>query len=129
VLFRSSFDTFDFKNAIPIINEDTEFFPLLNQQDEDDMKEADLPEELAILPLRNTVLYPGVIIPITVGRDKSIRLIKEAYKNNRIIGVVAQREMNVEDPDFEDLYQIGTAANIIKVLQMPDGNTTVILQG
>lgn len=125
----SSFDTFDFKNAIPIINEDTEFFPLLNQQDEDDMKEADLPEELAILPLRNTVLYPGVIIPITVGRDKSIRLIKEAYKNNRIIGVVAQREMNVEDPDFEDLYQIGTAANIIKVLQMPDGNTTVILQG
>lgn len=125
----SSFDTFDFKNAIPIINEDTEFFPLLNQQEEDDMKEADLPEEMAILPLRNTVLYPGVIIPITVGRDKSIRLIKEAYKNNRIIGVVAQREMNVEDPDFEDLYQIGTAANIIKVLQMPDGNTTVILQG
>ncbi len=125
----SSFDTFDFKNAIPIINEETEFFPLLNQQDEDDLKEEDLPEELAILPLRNTVLYPGVIIPITVGRDKSIKLIKEAYKQSKIIGVVAQREMNVEDPDFNDLYQIGTAAVIIKVLQMPDGNTTVILQG
>lgn len=125
----SSFDTFDFNQAIPIINEDTEFFPLLNQQDEEDMKSADLPDELPILPLRNTVLYPGVVIPITVGRDKSIKLIKDSYKRNKLIGVVAQREMNVEDPEFDDLYSIGTAAVIIKVLQMPDGNTTVILQG
>lgn len=125
----SNFDTFDFNHAIPIINEDTEFFPLLNQQDEEDMKDTEIPEELPILPLRNTVLYPGVVIPITVGRDKSIKLIKDSYKRNRLIGVVAQKEMNVEDPDFEDLYDIGTAAVIIKVLQMPDGNTTVILQG
>lgn len=125
----SSFDTFDFNHAIPIINEDTEFFPLLNQQDEEDLKDSEIPDELPILPLRNTVLYPGVVIPITVGRDKSIKLIKDSYKRNRLIGVVAQREMNVEDPDFEDLYSIGTAAVIIKVLQMPDGNTTVILQG
>jgi len=125
----SSFDTFDFNHAIPIINEDTEFFPLLNQQDEEDMKDTEIPEELPILPLRNTVLYPGVVIPITVGRDKSIKLIKESYKRNRLIGVVAQKDMNVEDPDFEDLYKIGTVAVIIKVLQMPDGNTTVILQG
>src|SRR5690554_1334039 len=125
----SSFDNFDFNQAFPVINEDTEFFPLLNQQDEEDMKDTEIPEELPILPLRNTVLYPGVVIPITVGRDKSIKLIKDSYKRNRLIGVVAQKEMNVEDPDFEDLYDIGTAAVIIKVLQMPDGNTTVILQG
>lgn len=125
----SSFDTFDFHHAIPIINEDTEFFPLLNQQDEEELNDADIPDELPILPLRNTVLYPGVVIPITVGRDKSIKLIKEAYKRSKIIGVVAQKEMNVEDPDFEELYRIGTAAVILKVLQMPDGNTTVILQG
>lgn len=125
----SSFDNFDFNQAFPVINEDTEFFPLLNQQDEEDMKDTEIPEELPILPLQNTVLYPGVVIPITVGRDKSIKLIKDSYKRNRLIGVVAQKEMNVEDPDFEDLYDIGTAAVIIKVLQMPDGNTTVILQG
>ncbi len=125
----SSFDTFDFHHAIPIINEDTEFFPLLNQQDEEELNDADIPDELPILPLRNTVLYPGVVIPITVGRDKSIKLIKEAYKRSKIIGVVAQKEMNVEDPDFEELYRVGTAAVILKVLQMPDGNTTVILQG
>lgn len=125
----SNFDPFDFNQAIPIINEDTEFFPLLSQQDEDEMSNADLPESLSVLPLRNTVLFPGVVIPITVGRDKSIKLVKEAYKGDRIIGVVAQENMTIEDPTFEQLYQVGTVAMIIKILQMPDGNTTVIIQG
>nr|WP_199158743.1 endopeptidase La [Pedobacter sp. ASV2] len=122
-------DIFDFNSAMPMINEDTEFFPLMSQQDEDDMNNEETPETLAILPLRNTVLFPGVVIPITVGRDKSIKLIKEAYKGNKIIGVVSQKDVSIEDPTFEQLNNVGTVANIIKLLQMPDGNTTVIIQG
>jgi len=122
-------DIFDFQTAMPIINEDTEFFPLMSQQDEDEMNNEETPETLAILPLRNTVLFPGVVIPITVGRDKSIKLIKEAYKGNKIIGVVSQKDVSIEDPTFEQLNTVGTVANIIKLLQMPDGNTTVIIQG
>lgn len=125
----SKFDTFDFHQAIPIISEDTEFFPLLSPQDEDEMRNEDIPEVLSILPLRNTVLFPGVVIPITVGRDKSIKLIKEAYKGSKTIGVVSQKDMTFEDPSFDQLNTIGTVANIIKILQMPDGNTTVIIQG
>ncbi|RYF24874.1 MAG: AAA family ATPase, partial [Flavobacteriales bacterium] len=124
----SNQDPFDF-NTLPIINEDTEFFPLMSQQDEDDMNSEETPEILSILPLRNTVLFPGVVIPITVGRDKSIKLIKEAYKGDRIIGVVAQKDVSIEDPTFEQLHSVGTVAHIIKMLQMPDGNTTVIIQG
>lgn len=122
-------DQFDFSNALPIINEDTEFFPLMSQQDEDEMNNEETPEVLPILPLRNTVLFPGVVIPITVGRDKSIKLIKEAYKGDKIIGVVSQLDVSVEDPSFEQLNSVGTVAHIIKMLQMPDGNTTVIIQG
>lgn len=122
-------DIFDFNSAMPIINEDTEFFPLMSQQDEEEMNNEETPETLAILPLRNTVLFPGVVIPITVGRDKSIKLIKEAYKGNKIIGVVSQKDVSIEDPTFEQLNSVGTVANIIKLLQMPDGNTTVIIQG
>lgn len=122
-------DPFDFINTLPIISEDTEFFPLLSQQDEDNMNSEETPEILSILPLRNTVLFPGVVIPITVGRDKSIKLIKEAYKGDRVIGVVAQRDVSIEDPTFEQLHGVGTVAHIIKMLQMPDGNTTVIIQG
>lgn len=129
IIHMSKFNTFDFNQAIPIISEDTEFFPLLSQQDEDEMSNEDIPEVIAILPLRNTVLFPGVVIPITVGRDKSIKLVKEAYKGDRTIGVVSQKDMTVEDPSFDQLHKIGTVANIIKVLQMPDGNTTVIIQG
>ena len=101
----------------------------MSQQDEDDMNSEETPEILSILPLRNTVLFPGVVIPITVGRDKSIKLIKEAYKGDRIIGVVAQKDVSIEDPTFEQLHSVGTVAHIIKMLQMPDGNTTVIIQG
>jgi ATP-dependent Lon protease len=122
-------DLFDFNNAMPIINEDTEFFPLMSQQDEEDMNNEETPESLAILPLRNTVLFPGVVIPITVGRDKSIKLIKEAYKGDKIIGVVSQKDVSIEDPTFDQLNSVGTVAHIIKLLQMPDGNTTVIIQG
>lgn len=122
-------DQFDFGNALPIINEDTEFFPLMSQQDEDEMNNEETPDILAILPLRNTVLFPGVVIPITVGRDKSIKLIKEAYKGDKIIGVVSQLDVSIEDPTFDQLNKVGTVAHIIKMLQMPDGNTTVIIQG
>ncbi|WP_407428277.1 endopeptidase La [Arcticibacter sp.] len=119
----------DFNHSLPIINEDTEFFPLMSQEDEEEMNNEETPEMLSILPLRNTVLFPGVVIPITVGRDKSIKLIKDAYKGDRTIGVVSQRDVAVEDPTFDQLNKVGTVALIIKMLQMPDGSTTVIIQG
>ncbi len=119
----------DFNQSLPIINEDTEFFPLMSQEDEEEMNNEQTPEVLSILPLRNTVLFPGVVIPITVGRDKSIKLIKDAYKGDRTIGVVSQRDVAIEDPAFDQLNIVGTVALIIKMLQMPDGSTTVIIQG
>lgn len=112
-----------------IIDDDTEFIPLLSQEDEDQMNQQDIPSILSILPLRNTVLFPGVVIPITVGRDKSINLIKDANKGDKIIGVVAQKDVSIEDPLFEDLNQVGTVAQVLKMLRMPDGNTTIIIQG
>lgn len=124
-----SYDPFDFKNTLPVINEDSEFFPLMSSEDEEEMNNEQVPEALAILPLRNTVLFPGVVIPITVGRDKSIKLIREANKGERIIGVVSQQDVSIEDPTFSQLNKVGTTALIVKMLQMPDGNTTVILQG
>jgi ATP-dependent Lon protease len=124
-----SFDPFEFNSAVPIINEDSEFFPLMSTEDEEEMNNEELPPVLSILPLRNTVLFPGVVIPITVGRDKSIKLIRDANKGNRMIGVVSQQDVAIEDPSFDQLNKIGTIALIIKMLQMPDGNTTVILQG
>ncbi len=124
-----SFDPFEFKSALPVINEDSEFFPLMSSEDEEEMNNEQLPEVLSVLPLRNTVLFPGVVIPITVGRDKSIKLIRDANKGSRLIGVVAQQDVAIEDPSFSQLHNVGTIALIIKVLQMPDGNTTVILQG
>jgi len=112
-----------------IMDTETEFFPLLSSEDEKIMNSEEVPEELPILPLRNTVLFPGVVIPITVGRDKSIKLIKKTYEGNRTIGVVAQKDPDVEDPKFTDLNKIGTVARLIKILRMPDGNTTAIIQG
>ncbi len=116
-------------NVSDILDSDTEFIPLLSAEDEQLMNAEELPEDLAILPLRNAVLFPGVVFPITVGRDKSIRLIKEAYKKEKVIGVVAQRDPSIEDPSSNDLHEVGTVAQILKTLQMPDGNTTVIIQG
>lgn len=112
-----------------IMEDETEFIPLLSAEDEELINAEEVPSVLPILPLRNTVLFPGVVIPITVGRDKSIKLIKEYYKSERIIGVVSQKDADIEDPAFEDLNLIGTVAYIIKILQMPDGNTTAIIQG
>ncbi len=113
----------------PVMDEDTDFIPLLSIEDEDNMHAETTPEILSILPLRNTVLFPGVVIPITVGRDKSISLIKEANKGNKTIGVVTQKNDGIEDPMPEDMHNVGTVAQIIKMLRMPDGNTTVIIQG
>ncbi len=112
-----------------MIENETEFIPLLSAEDEEQMNAEEVPEILPILPLRNTVLFPGVVIPITVGRDKSIKLIKEYYKGSRIIGAVAQKDLEIEDPGTKDLNEIGTIAYIIKLLQMPDGSTTAIIQG
>ena len=112
-----------------IIGEDKEeLVQLINPEEETDFQDGDLPEELSVLPIKNTVLFPGVVIPITVGRKKSIRLVKKAYSNSRIIGVVAQRKPN-EEPNPEDLYRVGTVAKILKMLVLPDGNTTIIIQG
>jgi len=112
-----------------LIDDDSEFIPLLTSEDEEQMNTEETPAELSILPLRNTVLFPGVVIPITVGRDKSIKLIKDAYKGNKTIGVVSQKDIGIEDPQFSDLNKVGTIAFIVKMLRMPDGNTTVIIQG
>ncbi len=109
--------------------EDSEFIPLITSEDEDNFNIQDIPELLPILPLRNTVLFPGVVIPITVGRDKSIRLIREAHNGSKIIGVLSQKDAGIEDPNEEDLNRVGTVAQILKMLRMPDGSTTAIIQG
>jgi ATP-dependent Lon protease len=114
----------------PLVQDDSEeLIQLINPDQESDLKLEDLPDELSILPIKNTVLFPGVIIPITVTRQKSIRLIKKAYSESRIIGVVAQKNKAAEEPAIEDLYKFGTIARIIKMLVLPDGNTTIIIQG
>ena len=111
------------------LNDEAELIPLMTPEDEEAINKEKLPETLAILPLRNTVLFPGVVIPITAGRDKSIKLINEANKGTKVIGVVSQKDELVEDPKLEDINTIGTVARILRVLKMPDGNTTVIIQG
>ncbi len=112
-----------------IIDADSEFIPLLSAEEEELIAAEKIPDVLPILPLKNTVLFPGVVIPITVSRDKSIHLVRDVYKKSRFVGVVSQRNAEIEDPSFEDLNRIGTFATIIKILQMPDGSTTVIIQG
>ena len=115
--------------SLQTIDEDAEFIPLMTTEDEEEIEKEAVPQELPILPLRNTVLFPGVVIPITAGRDKSIKLLNDAYKKKTIIGVVAQKNPSVEDPSVEDIHTTGTVAKILRVLKMPDGNTTVIIQG
>jgi ATP-dependent Lon protease len=112
-----------------LADDEPDLIPLLSTEDEEQINSEKIPEVLSILPLRNTVLFPGVVIPITVGRDKSINLIKDAYKGEKIIGVVSQKDVGIEDPNFDDLNPVGTVAFILKMLRMPDGNTTVIIQG
>jgi ATP-dependent Lon protease len=111
-------------------DEDTgEFVQLITPDAEDWLPEEQIPTDLPILPIKNTVLFPGVVIPITVGRQKSIRLVKKAYRGKKVIGVVAQKNMKVEDPGENDIHKVGTLARILKLLILPDGNTTIIIQG
>ncbi|HEY4205654.1 MAG TPA: endopeptidase La [Puia sp.] len=111
--------------------DDMDFMPIipLNESDNESLHDIEIPKELPVLPLRNTVLFPGVVLPITVGRDKSIKAVNDAYKADRLIGVLAQKDSNIEDPSVADLEDVGTVAKIIKMIKMPDGGTTVILQG
>jgi len=111
------------------LDEESDFIPLISEEDEDVLDKSDVPGLLPVLPLRNTVLFPGVVIPITVGREKSIRLIREYYKKNKIIGTIAQNDPDIDDPQIEDLFRIGTVAQIIKILEMPDETTSIIIQG
>ena len=111
--------------------DDLDFMPIipLNESEGGNADQIDVPATLPLLPLRNTVLFPGVVIPITVGRDKSIKAIAESYKTDKLVGVLAQKDSSVEDPGVGDLVVIGTVAKIIKLIKMPDGGTTAILQG
>lgn len=109
----------DFEQAIP----------LMSEEEEKKLTESEIPDSLPILPLKNTVLFPGVVVPITVGRDRSLALVKEAYENDKTIGVVAQKDESVEDPDPQDLFQYGTVAQILKLIKMPDGSKSIVIQG
>ncbi|SDG01159.1 endopeptidase La [Chitinophaga filiformis] len=110
--------------------EEMEFMPIIPLNEENDgLEDEKIPDELALLPLRNTVLFPGVVLPITVGRDKSIKAVNDAYKADKLIGVVAQKDSTVEDPNLVDLTDVGTVARIVKLIKMPDGGTTIIIQG
>src|SRR5215216_625041 len=121
-----SFENFFQKNE-----DEMDFIPIipLNETDGENMDGIEIPPEISLLPLRNTVLFPGVVLPITVGRDKSIKAVNDAYKSNKLIGVVAQKDSAVEDPVAKDLEDIGTIAKIVKQIKMPDGGTTIIIQG
>ncbi len=125
---ETNFTNFD-NMSLQGIDDESDLIPLLTAEDEEEMNNEGLPETLPILPLRNTVLFPGVVIPITAGRDKSINLIKDANNGSKVIGVVSQKDEVVENPGINDINTLGTVARILRVLQMPDGNTTVIIQG
>ena len=115
--------------SVQDIDENSELIPLMTTEDEKEIIKENLPKTLPILSLRNTVLFPGVVIPINAGRDKSIKLINDANKSNKLIGVVAQKNKSTENPGIDDIYHLGTVAKILRVLKMPDGNTTIIIQG
>ncbi len=121
-------------NRLPLFLEDNDpdaptSIPLLTPDEEEKMHKASLPEDLPVLALKNTVLFPGVVLPITVGRDTSLKLVKDAYGGDRVIGVVSQRDDEVENPDPDDLYRVGTAAQILKLIKMPDGSVSIVIQG
>ena len=114
---QNEFD--DFEQAIP----------LMSEEEEKELTQSEVPDELPILPLKNTVLFPGVVVPITVGRDRSLKLVKEAYESDKTIGVVSQKDEEDEDPDGNDLYEVGTVAQILKLIKMPDGSKSIVIQG
>ncbi len=111
------------------IDDDSEFIPIITDEEEEESLKLNVPDVLPILPLRNTVLFPGVVIPITIGREKSLKLVKEVYRKNKILGAVAQNNVGIDEPEMNDLYKTGTVAQILKILEMPDGSTSVIIQG
>ena len=110
-------------------DDEPDFVPLFSLEEDDEKQGEIFPDSLPILPLKNTVLFPGIVTPITVGRDKSIRAVQKAYEDNRYIGVLSKKDMKIEAPSPRDLYRIGTVARILKLLKIPDGSTTAILQG
>ena len=120
---------FDDNLFAPMMDDDVEFMPILSLEEDDDQVKIDYPETIAIMPLRNTVLFPGVVLPITVGREKSIKALQNAFKGNKLIGVLSQMDGSIEDPDISQIHRTGTIARVIKQLKMPDGSTTVIIQG
>ncbi|WP_176466325.1 endopeptidase La [Aliifodinibius salipaludis] len=109
----------DFEQAIP----------LMSEEEEKELTQSEVPDELPILPLKNTVLFPGVVVPITVGRDRSLKLVKEAYESDKTIGVVSQKDEENEDPESKGLYEVGTVAQILKLIKMPDGSKSIVIQG
>src|SRR5690625_2635583 len=118
-LFTQSDGFDDFEQAIP----------LMSEEEERRLSESEVPDNLPILPLKNTVLFPGVVVPITVGRDRSLALVKEAYDSDKTIGVVAQKDESIENPGADDLYEYGTVAQILKLIKMPDGSKSIVIQG
>ena len=112
-----------------ILDGDGDIIPIIADGDDGELEDVEVPEAIPILSLRNTVLFPGVVLPISIGRPKSIQLIKDAYRNNKIVGTVAQKDPDIENPDFQDLHVVGTIGQIVKLLEMPDGSTTAIIQG
>jgi ATP-dependent Lon protease len=131
VLFCHPFINMNDKLFFQRSEQEMDFMPIIpiNETEHDNLADTEIPKEIPILPLRNTVLFPGVVLPITVGRDKSIKAVNDAYKTDKLIGVLAQKDSSVEDPSLDELVAVGTIARIIKVIKMPDGGTTVILQG
>lgn len=115
--------------GLALVDDEVEMMPMISLEDDAEQPQIDLPDELPILPLRNTVLFPGVVLPITVGRTKSTSAVRRALENGRLIGVMAQHDGSVEDPSISDLHRVGTLARIVKELKMPDGSTTVIIHG
>lgn len=112
-----------------MMQDDSDYIPIIADGDDADLKNVEIPDVLPILPLRNTVLFPGVVLPINVGRKKSLQLIKDVYKGSRLLGTVAQKDYTIDDPEIKDLFSVGTMAEILKILEMPDGSTSVIIQG
>jgi len=112
-----------------ILDGEGDIIPIIADGDDGELEDVDVPDTIPILSLRNTVLFPGVVLPISIGRPKSIQLIKEAYRNDKIVGTVAQKDPDIENPDFKDLHTVGTIGQIVKLLEMPDGSTTAIIQG
>ncbi len=111
------------------LDEDADLIPLMTSDDEEAISKESIPEIIPILPLKNTVLFPGVVIPITASRDKSIQLIKDANSNDKLLGVVAQKDASIENPSYDDIHHLGVVAKVLRILKMPDGNITVIIQG